>query len=132
MITTSTIQGRIMVVEDEPDLLRMVEIYLRRWGFTVDGFNNPLEALANFKNNHEQYSLVLTDVRMPDMTGFELATALLKIKPAIKIVIMTAFDVMPRDLETLLPIIKYDDLLIKPFRLVEICNAVKKQLQPTH
>lgn len=127
-----TIQGRIMAVDDEPDLLRMVELYLRQWGFTVDGFGDSIEALAHFKDNYEQYSLVLTDVKMPNMTGFELASVLLKIKPEIKIVIMTAFDVMPRDLETLLPIIKYDDLLIKPFRLVEICNAVKKHLQPTH
>jgi two-component system cell cycle sensor histidine kinase/response regulator CckA len=120
-----------MAVDDEPDLLRMVELYLRQWGFTVDGFGDSIEALAHFKDNYEQYSLVLTDVKMPNMTGFELASALLKIKPEIKIVIMTAYDVMPRDLETLLPIIKYDDLLIKPFRLVEICNAVKKQLHPT-
>jgi CheY-like chemotaxis protein len=126
-----TIQGRIMAVDDEPDLLRMVELYLRQWGFTVDGFGDSIEALAHFKDNYEQYSLVLTDFKMPNMTGFELASALLKIKPEIKIVIMTAYDVMPRDLETLLPIIKYDDLLIKPFRLVEICNAVKKHLQPT-
>lgn len=127
----SAVQGRIMVVDDEPDLLRLVELYLRSWGFTVDGFGDPVRALEHFKDNHEQYLLVLTDVNMPNMTGFELATALLKIKPMIKIVIMTAFDITPRDLETLLPIVKYDDLLIKPFKLVEICTAVKRQLQPT-
>jgi hypothetical protein len=51
------------------------------------------------------------------MTGFQLPAELLEVKPVIKIVIMTAFDISPGDLETLLPIIKYDDLLINLFRL---------------
>jgi DNA-binding NtrC family response regulator len=118
-----------MAIDDEPDILSLVMQYLKHWGFDVDGFNDPLQALAHFKNNHERYWLVLTDIRMPSMTGFELATALAKIKPAIKIVLMTAFELTPRDLETLMPVVRYDELLIKPFRLVEVCTAVKRQLQ---
>jgi DNA-binding NtrC family response regulator len=120
---------RIMAVEDEEDLLKMVEIYLRRWGFEVDGFTRPAKALEHFERNHAAYSLVLTDIRMPDMTGLELASRMHKIKPDIKVVLMTAFDLSPKDLETTLPIVKYDSILLKPFRLAEICNAVKKQLQ---
>jgi DNA-binding NtrC family response regulator len=120
---------RIMVVEDEEDLLKMVEIYLRRWGFTVDGFTSPTEALEHFEKNHAIYSLVLTDIRMPEMTGLELAGFVNKIKPDIKVILMTAFDISQRDLETTLPIVEYSSILLKPFRLAEICNAVKKQLQ---
>lgn len=120
---------RILVVEDEEDLLRMVEIYLLRWGFAVDGFTRPAEALEHFERNPSIYSLVLTDIRMPDMTGLELAERVHKIKPDIKVILMTAFDLSPKDLETTLPIVKYSSILFKPFKLAEICNAVKKQLQ---
>jgi len=125
----STPQARILVVEDEPDLLRIVEIYLRRWGFIVDGFIDPLEALAHFKKNHQIHHVVITDIKMPGMTGIEFAIELRKLRPDIKIILMTAFEVMPGDLETMLTIIKYDELLLKPFKLMEICNAVKRLLQ---
>jgi two-component SAPR family response regulator len=66
---------------------------------------------------------------MPDMTGLELAERVHNIKPDIKVILMTAFDLSPKDLETTLPIVKYSSILFKPFKLAEICNAVKKQLQ---
>ena len=72
---------------------------------------------------------MLSDVRMPDMTGLELAVEIRKIKPEIKFVLMTAFELSPEDLHNLLPSIRYDDLIHKPFKLVEICTAIKRQLQ---
>jgi len=120
---------KIMVVDDEPDLLRMVELYLKAWHFEVDAFANPLEALAHFQKNSSSYSLVITDIRMPDMSGLELAKKLLEIKQDTKIILMTAFQVDLLELQNNLPVIKRGDIIEKPFRLVEICNGVKKQLQ---
>jgi CheY-like chemotaxis protein len=119
---------RIMVVDDEQDLLRMVEMYLKSWKFEVDGFTDPVAALAFFQENPSSFSLVLTDVRMPHMTGLELAQHLLRIRPDVKIMLMTAYQIDSLDLQSTLPIVRYEDILRKPFRLVEICNAVKKQL----
>ena len=123
---------RILVVDDERDLVRMVELYLKSWRFEVDAFTDPVQALAFFEKNPSFFSLVLTDIRMPHMSGLELAQRMLKIKPDVKIMLMTAYQVDTLDLETSLPIIKYKDILRKPFRLAEICSAVKKQLQVTH
>ncbi|HEX2557382.1 MAG TPA: response regulator [Nitrososphaera sp.] len=120
---------RIMVVDDEPDLLRMVELYLKAWHFKVDAFTQPAEALEHFKKNPSAYSLVITDIRMPDMTGLELARHVLHIKQDMKIMLMTAFQVDTIELESNMPIIRHQDILKKPFRLVEICTGVKKQLQ---
>lgn len=120
---------RIMVVDDEPDLLRMVELYLKTWKFDVIAFGNPTDALAAFRRDPSAFSLVLTDIRMPAMTGLELAAHMLKIRPDIKIMLMTAYQVDSLGLKTVLPVIKHDDILKKPFKLREICEGVKRQLQ---
>lgn len=123
--------SKIMIVDDEQDLLYMVRLYLEKWGFVVDAFDKPEQALAHFEKKSADYSLVLTDIRMPGMTGIEMANLMQRVKPDVKIVLMTAFDVAPTDLARTLPVIQWQDILRKPFRLVEVCNAVKKQLQ-TH
>lgn len=120
---------KIMVVDDEPDLLRMVELYLKAWHFEVDAFASPLKALSHFQKNSSSYSLVITDIRMPGMSGLELAKKILEIKRDTKIILMTAFQVDSLKLQNTLPIIKRGDIIEKPFRLIEICNGVKKQLQ---
>lgn len=122
---------RIIVVDDEPDLLTMVVRYLKAWNFDVDGFTDPVEALGYFQKNPSFFSLVLTDVRMPRVSGIELAQHILRIRPDIKIMLMTAFQIDSLDLERSLPIVKHSDILEKPFRLAEICSGVKKQLQIT-
>ena len=121
-----------MIVDDEPDLLRMVEIYLKTWKFDVKSFNSPFEALEFFKKNPLLFSLVLTDVKMPGMTGIDLAGQMLKIKPDLKIMLMTAYQIDSLDLKTTLPVVQYEDILRKPFRLKEICEGVKKQLEIAH
>jgi len=120
---------RILVVDDEQDLLRIVEMYLKSWNFEVDSFTDPIEALAFFKRNSSSFSLVLTDVRMPHMTGLELAYNVLAIKPNTKVMLMTAFQIDTLELKTGLPVIEYQDILKKPFRLKEVCDGVKKHLQ---
>lgn len=124
--------GRVMVVDDEFDIVMIIRRYLEHWGYTVDTFTNPLYAYQKFKANPERYSLVLADIRMPEMTGIRLANMILEVKPDMKIVIMTAFEVAPDELHTHLPTITREDILQKPFRLEQICNAVKKQLEVTN
>jgi DNA-binding NtrC family response regulator len=121
--------SRILVVDDEPDLLKMVEMYLKAWHFEVDGFTDPVHALAYFQKNPSFFSLVITDIRMPHMSGLELAQHILRIEPGMKVMLMTAFQINSIDLEHNLPIVRYEVILKKPFRLAEICSAVKKQLQ---
>ena len=123
------VTGRVMVVDDEFDIVFIIRKYLERWGFDVDTFTNPLYAYEVFKANPERYALVLTDIRMPEMTGIRLAKLIQEIKPSMKVVIMTAYEVRPEELSEHLPTIAHQDILQKPFKLLQICTAVKKQLQ---
>jgi CheY-like chemotaxis protein len=122
--------GKIMVVDDELDFVMIIRRYLEKWGYSVDTFMNPLYAYQIFKDNPDKFCLVLTDIRMPEMSGIRLANLLQEVKPDIKVVIMTAYEVTPDELHEHLPMITHNDILQKPFKLVQICNAVKKQLQP--
>ena len=117
-----------MVVDDEYDIVHIVRRYLERWGFSVDTYTNPAYALQIFRGNPERYSVILTDIMMPEMSGVTLATQMRKIKPDVKIVIMTAYEIEPDDLAMHLPTITHDDILKKPFNLIQICEAVKRHL----
>jgi CheY-like chemotaxis protein len=123
-------RGKIMVVDDELDILFIVRRYLEKWGYEVDTFSDPLHALQIFKANSDRFMLVLTDIRMPEMTGIQLAHLMLKTKPDTKIVIMTAYDITTDEFGLKLPTITHQDILQKPFKLAQVCGAIKKQLDP--
>jgi DNA-binding NtrC family response regulator len=109
--------------------MTMVSRYLKAWDFDVDGFTDPFQALDHFKRNPSFFSLVLTDIKMQGMSGVELAQQILMIRHDMKIMLMTAYDIPPLKMADGLPVVNYEDVLKKPFRLAEICQGVKKQLQ---
>lgn len=92
-------------------------------------FTNPVDAITRSKNSPFSYLLVITDIRMPQMSGLELAKSLLRVKPDAKIIIMTAFEISREELESSLPITEHKDILKKPFNLVQTCHAVEKEMQ---
>ena len=70
MTMNSDKKKRISLVDDEHDIALAFKISLENNGFTVDAFNDPEEALSNFKAG--LYDLLLIDIKMPKMNGFEL------------------------------------------------------------
>ncbi len=96
---------------------------LSRRGYTVFGFTDPLLALEHFRVNSADYGLVITDVRMPQMSGFELAANVKAIKPDAKVVLMSAFEVS--DLEFSMPRVKINDFLRKPVDVKTLVRRVK-------
>jgi PleD family two-component response regulator len=67
---TSTASGKLTAVDDESDITFTLKVVLEQSGFLLDVFNDPTTALANFKSDY--YDLMLLDVKMPQMNGFEL------------------------------------------------------------
>jgi DNA-binding response OmpR family regulator len=81
-------QKRILAVDDEPDLNKLCSLALEYHGFKVDTFNDPQEALSNYKQGY--YDLVILDIKMPKMDGFELYDEIKKKDQKAKVCFLTA------------------------------------------
>jgi DNA-binding response OmpR family regulator len=81
-------QKRILAVDDEPDLTTIRSLALEHYGFKVDTFNDSNEALSRFKPDY--YDLVILDIKMPKMDGFELYNELKKRDSNVKVCFLTA------------------------------------------
>jgi DNA-binding NtrC family response regulator len=89
MTTQNTKRKRILVVDDQPDITLTIEVELEEEElFDVDSFNDPELALSSFKPGI--YHLVILDIVMPKMVGFELYERLKKVDPDINVCFLTA------------------------------------------
>ena len=79
---------KIFLVDNEIDITYALENALEDYGFKVDSFNDPILALNNYKANF--YDLVILDIKMPKMDGFELYIKLREKDPKVKICFLTA------------------------------------------
>ena len=79
---------RILIVDDEPDVNLILKMVLEGNGFQVDTFDTPLLALEYFRKG--LYNLVILDIKMPKMNGFELYTEIRKIDEKIRTCFLTA------------------------------------------
>jgi CheY-like chemotaxis protein len=87
-LTSQNTKKSILVVDNEQDITITLQVGLEDGGFNVDTFTDPSLALKNFKPNF--YDLVLIDIVMPNMDGFELYERLKKIDPDIRACFLTA------------------------------------------
>ena len=81
---------RVLIVDDEPDVNLAVKIDLEENGFKVDSFTDPFLALENFRKEAGMYDLLMLDIKMPDMNGFELYKQIKKIDDKVKVCFLTA------------------------------------------
>lgn len=103
---------RILLVDDEKDIVTVLMASLQKNGYEVDGFSDPRAALANFKKDH--YDLVLLDIKMPGMNGFELSRELAKIDDKIRIGFMSAFEISLDEARVVSPTLKALFFMRKP------------------
>jgi DNA-binding response OmpR family regulator len=85
---TAAINTRIMLVDDEPDINAALSLVLKRGGYDVDTFENPFIALEKLRPGF--YGLIILDVKMPQMDGFELYLKIKKVDKKAKICFLTA------------------------------------------
>jgi DNA-binding response OmpR family regulator len=90
--------NRILVVDDEPDLTQVSTLALEYHGYKVDSFNDPQEALSKFKPG--LYDLIIIDIKMPNMDGFELYHEIKKKDNNAKICFLTASELYYEEFRT--------------------------------
>jgi CheY-like chemotaxis protein len=114
----------ILLVEDEPALLKVYKTALIQLGYHITTQNNGVEALDTFRANPDQFDMVLTDQAMPHMTGEQLSQELLNLRPDIPIILMTGYsDSISEKRAQALGIRRF---LKKPFKLVVLAHVIRK------
>ena len=113
-----------MVVDDEEDILRVMRAGLTRYGHKVMTFSDPMLAMKELELHHADYKLVLTDIRMPSLSGIELAKNARVIDSDVKIMIMTAFELTAFELSHDLSFARIEEVLRKPISLSRLCRAI--------
>lgn len=115
---------RILVVDDQEEILHMMSRMLKRKGFDVETVNTPtkaLEAVVSFRPD-----LVLSDIQMPEMSGVELARRVRKDHPDTSIIIMTAYAEVETAIESLK--LGVDDYIRKPFTWDQAIASIRAAL----
>ena len=121
-----SMKKRILLVDDEQDITYSFGIALEDKGFVVDTFNDPQEALSNFKAG--LYDLLLLDIKMPKMNGFELCQEIEKIDSKAKVCFITAFEVYYKSLRELFPNMKVDCFIKKPITTNDLVERLTSEL----
>jgi YesN/AraC family two-component response regulator len=118
-----------MVVDDEKDILRIIKRDLEannNNAFKVDTFYSSELAIQAFDSHpKDYYDLVLTDIRMPKINGFELYRRIKEKSPSMKIAFITAFEINKEEFNKVLPSIDVKDFIIKPISMSDLSSKLK-------
>jgi DNA-binding response OmpR family regulator len=116
------------MIDDNMETANIIKMFLEKDGYRVSTFNDPFSALDYFKDHPKENSLVISDVRLPGMNGFDLIARMKEIEPAIKVILVTAFD----DNNVMAEIEKYEyeitEIFQKPFSAKNLGNRIRKHL----
>ncbi len=116
---------RILLVDDEPPIVKMQQQNLERLGYTVTARTSSLEALEAFRASPEAFDLVITDMTMPRMTGDRLAHEIKAIRPSVPVILCTGFSEKIEDQGSNLEI---DGLLMKPVDKFKMARTIREVL----
>jgi DNA-binding response OmpR family regulator len=118
-----------MIVDDEQDITAIFRIGLENREFVVTTYNDPREALANFRSG--MFDLLILDIRMPGMSGFELYQKIRDMDEKVKVCFLTAFEEYRADFKKSFPALdEVKCYLKKPItisdlisRLIDLANS---------
>lgn len=112
---------RLLVVDDEPSLLDLLQRYLGRLGYEVDVAETAEDALTKFESNPDEYALVFTDLSLPGMGGEELLERMRVLRPALPALVSSGYPFEPRTTAT--------GFLLKPYVPAMLAKELERLLQ---
>jgi DNA-binding NtrC family response regulator len=118
----------ILILDDEFDIMSVLKQGIDKRGFRVFAFTDPYLALEHFQLNSESYGLVITDLRMPGMNGYEFTKKVKEIKPQVKVFFMTAFSINDIEFRRVLPFVKIDEFIEKPVSVKKLVILINKYI----
>ena len=128
----NSVKKRILIVDDEADITLSFGLALEDSGlFEVDAHNDPLVALSNYRPN--SYDLLLLDIKMPNMNGFELYDKIKRIDNRVKVCFISAYDVDYNAMREQFPSLEIDcllpmDIMRKPIEISKLIKRMEVEL----
>ena len=124
---SSNDKKRILFVDDEPDLTSLFKKALESAGFSINVFNNSADALKDFKPHF--YDLIMLDIVMPKMDGFDLYKELRKVDPDVKVCFLTASEMYREDLrEGEYRTLSKDLFIQKPLSIKDLIKDIHRRI----
>jgi DNA-binding response OmpR family regulator len=120
----STQETRICLVEDEVNIATIIKKGLEMKGYTVHEYNDPTKAWEYFKENGKNCTIVLSDVRMPGMNGFEFCRKVKTLRSAAPVILMTAFEINQSEFDSVMPSTKADGFIQKPISIKNLVALI--------
>jgi two-component system response regulator ChvI len=114
----------ILIADDDNDITLLVKISLEKAGFLVVSFTDPIAALEEFRSHSADYDPVISDIRMPRMNGYKFVQQVKKLRPDIKILIISAFGYNDTDIPNNFSRSDIDEFIEKPISLYRLNKIV--------
>ena len=118
------LRANLLVVDDDSDIAQVLKQGLLKNGFLVSAFTSPEEALQNFQSNSKDYCLMLSDIRMPEISGIKLARKVKEINPNVKVVLMTTFEIRDNEFSKVFPSTQVDGFVQKPIGIKDLTDKI--------
>ena len=112
----------IAIIDDEVDLVNLFQEALENNGFKVCAFTDPIQAFNTLEKKIQEYGLILSDFRMPNLNGHELCTKLILLNPELEVILMSAYDIMECDTSKF-------TILKKPILIAQLLQIVRDSLE---
>ncbi len=119
---------RLLVVDDDPDTVKVLALSLLKYGFLVDAFLTPQDALQEIKSNPNSYSLVLSDGWMPSISGLQLAKIVKEVNPNVKVLLLTGSEMADNEFSKVFPSTSVDGLIQKPISIIKLTDKISSLL----
>ena len=117
--------GSILLVDDDPFVLKYISLFLTEKGYVVHAFERTLDAIDML--HKDKIDVVLTDIKMPEISGIELLEKIRSLEPEMPVILMTAY----ADLEMAVAAIKKGayDFIMKPLLKTELSLSAQNKME---
>ena len=122
------LRTQIGIIDDDIDIVNLFSDVLTSSGFNTSGFNDPLAAIMHLRTHHNEFRLIITDLKMPEMDGKEIIKLISQMDNDIKLMLMSAYDLDLNELRQ----IRREDYIRKPVHIAQFIEAVKKKFIPVN
>lgn len=118
---------RILLVDDEPDITFTLKMGLEyKGGFEVDTFNDPQEAISQFRPGY--YNLLISDIKMPNLNGFEFYSKIRKLDDKIRVCFITGYEYYYDEFRRVFPKLNVRCFENKPVSIDKLVEIITEEL----